>query len=184
HYQWRFNGANLVDATNASLQLTGVQQPNAGDYKVVVFNNSGSAVSSNITVTVLQAASILVQPQPLIVFPMNSASFSVLAFSSAPLRYEWRFNGAPIPGATNATFTIPSVQPSDAGAYNAIVTDPVGSTPSDPARLSVLLHPVFTLQPTNRTVVVGTNATNVTFSAAANSTTPVAYQWRFNFGNL
>ena len=183
-YQWRFNGANLAGATNSTLQLSGVQQDDAGDYKVVVFNNAGSIVSSNATVTVITAASILVQPQSQTVFPLTSASFSVLAFSSTPLSYQWRFNGGNISGATNGSYNISSVQPSDDGQYSVLVTDAVGSTLSGAARLSVLLHPVWTVQPTNRTIIVGTGTTGATFTASANSTTPVKYQWRFSGANL
>jgi len=179
-YQWRYNGADLTDATNATLQLSGIQQQNAGDYKVVVFNNAGSAVSSNMTISILLPASILVHPQGVTAFPLSSASFNVLAFSTTPLRYQWRFNGTDIQAATNATFTIASVQPANDGQYSVAVTDAVGTGVSDAAHLTVLLHPVFTQQPTNRTIFLGTNVTNITFSAASSSTTPVTYQWHFN----
>jgi len=111
---------------------------------------------------------------------LSSASFNVLAFSTTPLRYQWRFNGTDIQAATNATFTIASVQPANDGQYSVAVTDAVGTGVSDAAHLTVLLHPIFTQQPTNRTIFLGTNATNITFSAASSSTTPVTYQWHFN----
>src|SRR5206468_3148324 len=46
-YQWRFNGTNITGATNSTLQFGSLQPQNAGDYKVLVFNNAGSTVSSN-----------------------------------------------------------------------------------------------------------------------------------------
>jgi hypothetical protein len=51
-YQWCFNGTNLVDATNASLTLTGVQTTNAGNYTVVVTNCAGWVMSAAATLTV------------------------------------------------------------------------------------------------------------------------------------
>jgi hypothetical protein len=44
-YQWRFNGADLLGATNAVLVLTDAHPANAGDYSVVARNASGSLTS-------------------------------------------------------------------------------------------------------------------------------------------
>lgn len=51
HYQWRFNGTNILSATNTSLILTNVQLAHAGDYSVEV-NNGSLSLSSNATLTV------------------------------------------------------------------------------------------------------------------------------------
>ena len=37
-YQWRFNNANIANATNATLTLTNVQLANAGEYRVRIVN--------------------------------------------------------------------------------------------------------------------------------------------------
>jgi len=44
-YQWRFNGADLLDKTNTSLSLVNAQFTNAGPYSVVVSNDGGSVTS-------------------------------------------------------------------------------------------------------------------------------------------
>jgi hypothetical protein len=44
-YQWRFNDAEIAGATKRTLILTNVQLANAGDYTIVVTNNSGSVTS-------------------------------------------------------------------------------------------------------------------------------------------
>jgi hypothetical protein len=51
--------------------------------------------------------------------------FRVDAESEEPLAYQWQFNGAEIPGATNATLSIKRATPSHAGAYNALVRNAV-----------------------------------------------------------
>src|SRR5437867_9430113 len=51
-YQWQFNGANVISATNSSLSLTNVQFTNAGIYRVVVTNNYGSVTSTDAVLTV------------------------------------------------------------------------------------------------------------------------------------
>jgi len=52
-YQWRFNGDNLSNQTNAVLVLAGVSPANAGHYDVVVANPSGSVTSALATLTVI-----------------------------------------------------------------------------------------------------------------------------------
>lgn len=181
-YQWRRNGQDIAGETNAAFVMPSLLPAYAGDYRVVVYNRAGAAVSSNATITLLFPASIVSPPQGQAVFPRTNVTFRVTAWSDTPLTYQWRFNGHAIGDATNATYSITNVQPSDDGDYSVVVTDSVGPNVSAPARLTVFAHPVFTLQPTNRMVVVtNLSATvNVTMSAAAVSSTPVRYQWLFN----
>jgi hypothetical protein len=58
-YQWRFNGTDLVGATNTRLTLPAVQPANGGSYTAVVTNSVGSATSSVAVLTVLPAAGTL-----------------------------------------------------------------------------------------------------------------------------
>jgi len=51
--------------------------------------------------------------------------------------YQWRFNQADIPGASNATFTLPSAQTSAVGAYSVVATGPGGSIVSRSVNLAV-----------------------------------------------
>ncbi|HXA44644.1 MAG TPA: immunoglobulin domain-containing protein, partial [Candidatus Angelobacter sp.] len=64
-------------------------------------------------------------------------SFSVVAVGPGPLTYQWLFNGTNLPGATNATFTLYSVQYGNAGNYSVVVANSFGTTPSDSAALTV-----------------------------------------------
>jgi len=43
-----------------------------------------------------------------------------------PYKYQWRFNGTNIPGATRARFDVPSVLTTHLGRYDVVI-----STPSD-----------------------------------------------------
>jgi len=45
-YQWRFNGTNLVNATDSSLSLSNIGPADAGSYDVVVSNAAGLATST------------------------------------------------------------------------------------------------------------------------------------------
>jgi hypothetical protein len=67
--------------------------------------------------------------------------FAVAAQSDAPLLYQWQFNEADLPGATNATLAIKPVRREDAGVYTVQVrnalADSVLTLTSKPAALMV-----------------------------------------------
>ena len=77
------------------------------------------------------------QPMSQAVALGTSVSFSVSAGGTPPLTYQWNFNGADIPGATNAVFTINAAQSTNAGEYAVLVSNPVDSVLSSNADLSV-----------------------------------------------
>jgi hypothetical protein len=67
------------------------------------------------------------------------AAFAVTADGSAPLNYQWSFNGTNISGATNATLLLANVQTTQAGNYAVWVTNYYGSILSSNAVLTVNL---------------------------------------------
>jgi hypothetical protein len=62
------------------------------------------------------------------------ASFTVAADGSPT--YQWRHNGDPIPGATDATYTIAAVGSVNGGMYDCVLTNGCGSATSDSAVLT------------------------------------------------
>jgi len=56
----------------------------------------------------------------------------VTAASSGALAYQWRRNGSPITGATQASFTLAAPAVSDDGAYGCVVTSVLNGTPPRP----------------------------------------------------
>jgi len=54
-YQWRFNNANLLNATNATYTVSNAQMTNAGKYMVKVTNSGGAVDSPEITLSVFVA---------------------------------------------------------------------------------------------------------------------------------
>jgi len=93
-YQWRFNGANLAGANASGYTVMNAQPTNAGSYSVVVTNSGGSVTSTVATLTVNVPPWIPAPPQsPVVVTQGANAAFCVTVAGTAPLSYQWRFNG-------------------------------------------------------------------------------------------
>ena len=128
-----------------------------------------------------QAPFITLQPADTAVAATADTLLLVSAGGAAPLRYQWRFGGAPLPGATNSQLALTSVQLSQAGNYDVTVFNSAGAVTSSNAVLGVFLAAYFTQQPQSQSIKAGTT-TN--FTALAVSGSAVRYQWRFNGTNL
>jgi len=86
-----------------------------------------------------QSPAIAVQPEDLKVAVEEAAVFSVQASGAAPLAYQWRRNGEPIPGATAAQYTLSPAALADSGArFDVVVTNAFGSVTSRQASLGVV----------------------------------------------
>jgi hypothetical protein len=104
-YQWTFS-TNIDGATGSSYTRSNVETNHAGAYAVIVSDSSGSTTSSNGMLTVNTPPSITTQPSGVAVCQGSSATFWIAATGTTPLRYQWRFNGANIAGATTSSFYI------------------------------------------------------------------------------
>ncbi len=122
------------------------------------------------------APTVTIQPTNVTVNAGQGATFSVAATGSAPINYQWQFRGMAIAGANNSSYSIGNTVPTNAGNYNCMVSNNVGTTNSVMATLTVISNPVITLQPTNVTVYAGQPAT---FSVVATGPQPLYYQWQF-----
>ncbi|MBI5769876.1 MAG: immunoglobulin domain-containing protein [Verrucomicrobia bacterium] len=176
-----FNGATLT--------MTGTPTA-AGTYAMTIrawekANRTGD-VSSNFTYTVVVSApasaapSISAQPASRTVDAGASVTFAVTASGSPAPVYQWLKDGATLAAATNATLTIAGAQPTDAGTYTVVVSNPSGSLTSSAAVLTVNVPttttPVtFAAQPAAQVVTAGST---VVFNAPATGAT--SYQWNRN----
>src|SRR5262249_26859853 len=118
-YQWYFEGEPVPEATTSELVLASVTEANTGSYGVTVSNAYGQAVSTPASLTVLRPPTILRQPVDQIVALGAPAQLTVGADGTAPLAYQWWFNGAPLDQATSASLVLSQVQTDHAGAYVA-----------------------------------------------------------------
>jgi hypothetical protein len=122
----------------------------------------------------LAPPSITGQPVSQTVCSGSTVTFSVSGTGS---NFQWRKNGRAIPGATSASYTIPSVAVTDTGAYDVMITANCSPTvTSSPATLTVNTPPHITLDPVG---ALGCPGQAITFTTAATGTS-VTFQWRKN----
>jgi len=137
-YQWRLNGGDLAGQTNATLTLANAATNQSGAYSVLVSNPCGALESSNAVLTVVDSPPlILTQPASQSAWYLGSAAFQVKADGSKPLSYQWRLNGQDIPATTKTTLSLTGLVAAVAGNYSVLVSNPVGTTLSSNAVLTV-----------------------------------------------
>ena len=148
-YQWQwkgtniFNGGQLTGVTSNALTVANAQLSNAGLYDVVVTNTAGCATSTVANLVVFVPPSITTQPHSITNSVGSTATFSVVAAGSGPFSYQWRWNdtslsnGGQYSGVTNYMLMVTDIQMSNAGNYNVLVTNLVGSVISSNAVLTV-----------------------------------------------
>ena len=103
-----------------------------------VFSLSGSSLPSPLPLIIIQPSN----PPPTLTG--LSAAFTVVAFSGAPLSYQWLHNGVPLSagddfsGLDLGTLTVDAAAPGDAGTYSVVVSNSYGVTNSSNAVLTLL----------------------------------------------
>ncbi len=188
-YQWYFNGAMLTDnfhytgTTSTNLQIFNVQTNDSGNYFVVATNVGGAATSTVAAVTVFIPAAILLSPASQTLLQGSNVNFTAVASGSPPLGYQWFFNGNPLTdggqfnGTATTNLTVTNLQSTNTGNYVLLVTNNYSSATSAVAALTVVFPAAITLQPTNQTVLLGSN---VIFAVVSGGTTPLSYRWYAN----
>ena len=176
-YQWRLNGVDVAGAVSSSIEIVDVDPISAGSYSVVISNIVRSVISDTAVLTVNVPLAIHQQPSSITAIPGSVATFTVGATGTGPLGYQWRFDGAELPGATEPTLTLVNVETDEVGIYEVEITDASGSITSQEAQLILGGGPVIVIQPLSQLIRA---KSQVTFSVNAEGTEPFRYQWQLN----
>lgn len=188
-YQWKRNGVDIPGANGASLTLLSVDTADGGVFSVVVSNAGGSVTSHGATLTVTLPPSplpaspaVTSQPQSQSALAGDVVTFTVEASGTAPLAFQWKRDGVDVPGANEASLTLLSVGPDQAGVYSVAVSNVAGSIVSSEAILTVSelpppppSAPLIISQPQSQSALAGDA---VTFAVEASGTAPLLFQWR------
>jgi hypothetical protein len=173
YYFWRKNGTIISGATNTAYTITSALPSDAATYTFVASNFVGTAVSTGAVLTVYYSPAISTQPVGG-TFGVNSNFTVNVTATGNPISYQWRLNGTPISSATNSNYSVVGAQTTDAGNYDVIVSNFLGSVTSSVAVVSIVYYPpVITAQPVGANLLGGVP---YTFGVTATGSV-LAYQW-------
>jgi hypothetical protein len=146
-YQWHKDGFVLTDATTSQYSKANVDTVDAGNYDVIVSNSFGSTTSLLAVVQVSSLAKPGISQDPIgrTLYPGGTLSLSVVAVGGI-LNYQWVKDAAPLPGATNSTYVVPSVTAADGGIYIVTVSNQLGTATSSPATVTVTVPAAGTFE--------------------------------------
>ena len=136
-YQWRFNGSPIAGADGPSFAIASAASGNAGAYDCIVTNACGSQTSATAALTIEEPVAILSHPNDVVTCPGDSVDLNVTVAGTAPISYQWRKDGVPIPGAEEAVYQVPVADATDTGSYDCRVGNDCGWELSNPAILTV-----------------------------------------------
>jgi hypothetical protein len=179
-YQWSFDDAAIANATNSTLTVSNVQSINQGYYLVTLANDVGTATSLPIVLRVLPSkAQIVSGPAPVSVPAGSQAVFNANVIGSAPLTMQWYKDAALLAGAVSSQLVIPNAQAADAGTYQLLVSNFLGTAVSPDATLTVLpVRPSFVLQPVSVAAVAGSSAVFASQAIGSDDgLNPIRYAW-------
>ncbi len=170
---WSIDGVRIASVTNGVIAGNNVSIGYMDPFPSVAQTNFEFGLFANFRVEPTgaetgTAPTITAQPQSTSVSPGATATFSVTARSSSPLRYQWQKNGITISGATASAFTIVNAQQSDAGTYHVLVMNDFNFVTSSDATLTVLSGPTrlqgMALNPDNSVTTTWTTDASSTYT--------------------
>ena len=175
-YQWRKDGSSIPGATGSQLWGSTADLSAAGSYDVVVSSTCGTVTSPPALLTITVPPQVQAEGPGDTICEGEPASFLVLA-AGTNLSYQWFHDGSPILGANGSSYGISSVTPSDAGLYNAQVSNSCGVDLSPGAQLVVVAPPVITADPVAATSCSGLDV-DFSVTASASVDAPISgYAW-------
>jgi hypothetical protein len=147
-----------------------------------VINNAGAPGPTAMRVELHGVAMPLVgvapqitgEPANTMAVELQDARLTALAIGSAPLSYQWYYEGFLLPGQTGRNLDLTRVSVDQSGAYFVVVTNLSGSATSTVAQLVVLVPPTIDVQPESQLVP---RAIDVTMQVTASGSLPLSFQW-------
>ncbi len=151
-YRWYHNGQLIAGEDTHELFRIPVRTQDQGSYRVEVLDQSNpqQIVQSNTAaIWVVAAFQIFEHPIDQQVAVGGTATFSVqTSGGTPPYSYQWRKNGADLPGRTSSSLVLTDVQTNDVGLYSVMIRDssqPQQALTSNHARLLIDQLPTYLL---------------------------------------
>ena len=129
-------------ATNFTIVVTPAVEGFITNTLTVASSTSDPDLANNTTAivtTVDLAPALTAQPGDQTAVMGTNVTFQVTTTGTAPLGYQWTFDGTNLAGATADSLLLTNVQPAQAGTYAVVITNVVGSITSSVASLNVVV---------------------------------------------
>lgn len=129
-YQWQKDGVDIPDENTSTFRIASAAKSDEGSYSVIVSNIVGDYPSEEATLAVVEGKPKIIQlTEHQLKRPGDHLHLEVSALGRPPLRYQWKFNGKNITGATQRKLSLYSTSLKSAGRYSVTVTS-AEATPS------------------------------------------------------
>ncbi len=137
-YQWYKNSGIIPDATGNIYSINNVTNTDAATYLLSVSNSQGTVSgSASLTVIPFAAPVITAQPNDLSLSSGYFGQMYVVANGVPNPNYQWRKDGIDIVSGIYSSLVFNNVKEEDAGLYDVVVSNNVGSITSSGANLII-----------------------------------------------
>ena len=137
-YQWFKNSGILPDATGSVYSINNVTNTDAATYLLTVSNSQGTVSgSASLTVVPFSAPVITAQPNDLNLSSGYFGQMYIVANGIPNPNYQWRKDGVDVVSGIYSSLVFTNVKEQDAGLYDVIVYNNVGSVTSSGANLTI-----------------------------------------------
>jgi hypothetical protein len=137
-YQWYKNSGIIPEATGNTYSINNVTNNDVATYLLSVSNTQGSVSgSASLTVIPFSAPVITAQPSDLSLSSGYFGQMYVVANGVPNPNYQWRKDGADIVSGIYSSLVFTNVKEQDAGIYDVVVSNNVGSITSSGATLTI-----------------------------------------------
>ena len=137
-YQWFKNSGILPDATGSVYSINNVTNTDAATYLLSVSNSQGT-VSGSASLTVIPFATpvITAQPNDLSLSSGYFGQMYIVANGVPNPNYQWRKDGVDVVSGIYSSLVFNNVKEEDAGLYDVVVSNNIGSVTSSGATLII-----------------------------------------------
>jgi len=145
YYQWYMYDSPVSGATDSTLTLNNLTWEDNGALVYCRMTNPECYKTSETAMLILDACDLQItdQPDSLIKYEGESATFSITATASTPVYYQWYQSGSPIEGATSSTYTIDSLAYLDHNStlYSCVVSTDICADPIESEWVMLIVYP-------------------------------------------
>ena len=137
-YQWYKNSGIIPEATGNTYSINNVTNNDAATYLLTVSNTQGTVSgSASLTVIPFAAPVITAQPNDLNLSSGYFGQMYIVANGVPNPNYQWRKDGIDVVSGIYSSLVFTNVKEQDAGVYDVIVSNNVGSVTSSGANLTI-----------------------------------------------